>query len=108
MRCAQNPPPCLFVFVKLAAWHFVCIRVDGAAATLSTDAANNSLKTIMFAVDFLDFVTSQPTKTSPQAIQNRFKIESGAVLGALGGDLGTIVVPGRTKAQKWQRKTAKI
>ena len=34
-------------------------------------------------------------------------MESGAVLGALGGDLGTILVPGWPKAQKWDQKAAK-
>ena len=75
-------------------------------ASLSRSAANNSFKTIICAVDFLDFVASNPTNTSPKAIQNRLKIGSGAVPRALGGDLGTILVLGRPKAQKWSQQTA--
>ena len=67
-------------------------------ASLSRSAANNSFKTIISAVDFLDFVMSNPTKTSPKAIPNQVKIGSGAVPGALGGDLETILVPGWPKA----------
>ena len=75
-------------------------------ASLSRNAANNSFKTIILAVDFMDFVMSNPTKTSLNAIQNRLKVGYGAVMGALGGDLGTMLVPGWSKAQKWNQKSA--
>ena len=39
-----------------------------------------------------------------KAIQHRLKVGSGAVLGALGGDLGTILVSGWPKAQKYDKK----
>ena len=43
-------------------------------------------KTNIFAVDFLDFVMSNPAKTSTKAIPNPLKIRSGAVLGVLSGE----------------------
>ena len=43
-----------------------------------------------------------------KASQNRQKIRSGAVQGALGGDLGTMLAAGWPKAQKWNKKTSKF
>ena len=98
VSCTQNPPLCLF-FANLAAEHSYSHVFQ---ASLSRIAANNCFKTIILAVDFLDFVMSNPTKTSPTAIQHLLKLGSGAVPGALGGDLGTISVVDWPKAQKWQ------
>ena len=64
-------------------------------------------KTSSFAIDFLDFAMSKSIKNESKRITNRTKIGSGAVPGALGGDLGTILVPGWPKAQKWDQKAAK-
>ena len=77
-------------------------------ASLSRNAASNSFKTIIRAVEFLDCAMSNPTTTSPKAIQNRLKKGSGAVPGAPEGDLGTILVPGWPKAEKWHQNTAEV
>ena len=72
-------------------------------ASFSRSAANNSFNIYnYFAVDFLDFMMSNPTKTSPKAIKIRLKIGLEAVPGALGGDFhfGSRMAQGSKMAPK--------
>ena len=50
--------------------------------------------------------TQKSTKNVSKSHQKSTKNRAWDHPGALGGDLGTILAPGRPKAQKWDKKTA--
>ena len=70
-------------------------------ASLSRSAANNNAKNEQFCSRLSSLCD---VKIHPKGIKNQPKIRSGAVPGALRGDLGTILIPGWSKAQKWEQK----
>ena len=103
-RCGKKLSQCAarrtrhraFLFANLAAEHsYLYVFVQ---ASLSRSAANNNAKNEQFCNRLSRFCDVKIHKNESKRITNRPKIGSGAVPGALGGDLGTILVPGWPKA----------